>query len=245
MNRKRVLWPLVLAATFALGVLAAQVHAGAIFLPLMAKASTDEETPTPPPSGTVRVENVQLDSSQSAYYGELLNDTGCTVHVSRVLMSLLRAEHLPVVNMTGYCMAPLLSPGERTPFRVPWYADPYSYESYLIQPDWQPVDRLTIESAVLTEMKGGVLFFRATVRNQLLVPVKSVSVGIVLYNLAGEVIAYDGPRHVLRALDPGDTLEVWHTFFGYLDPDPGMSTTCAAFAVPSGDLGLSAMEQDE
>ena len=74
MNRKRMLWPLLLVAAFALGVLTAQVHAGDVFFPLVAKAST----------GMVRVENVHEHTSDREGYGELVNDTGCTVKSSMV-----------------------------------------------------------------------------------------------------------------------------------------------------------------
>jgi len=41
MNRKRLFWPLLSAAAFALGVLAAHVQAANIFSPLVARAEKE------------------------------------------------------------------------------------------------------------------------------------------------------------------------------------------------------------
>ncbi len=223
MNRKRVLSPLLLAAAFALGVLTARVQAGAIFLPLVAKAST----------GTVRVENVHCHFGDREWYGELVNETGCTVNAPRVAMSLLDDAGLVVANATGYSMAPLLAPGVRTPFVVRWYNHPYDWESYVISPEWDPVERLTVESALRTSGKSGWWIMTATVCNQLPVRVKSVAVGMVVYGPSGEVIGYDGPREVLVPLDPGDTVSVTQNFFWYDWEAGDEPVACAAFAVPS------------
>lgn len=226
MNRKRVLWPLLLVGAFALGVLVAQVQAGTIFLPLVARAST----------GTVSVENVHWQWRDRKYYGELVNETSSTVSASRVAMYLLDGEGLPVASAMGYSMAPLLSPGERTPFVVRWYDPLPEWESYVIYPEWDPVDRLTVESALRSSGKSGWWIMTATVHNQLPVRVESVAVGMVVYGSSGEVIGYDGPREVLGPLDPGDTLEVSHNFYWYDWEDEDEPVSCAAFAVPSEGL---------
>jgi len=228
MNRKRVLWPLLLTAAFALGVLAAQVQAANIFLPLVARASTG-----PTSSGTVRVENVHCHWGDKEWYGELVNETDCTVSAPRVAMSLLDEGGLLVGNATGYSMAPLLAPGERTPFVVRWYNHPGDWESYVISPEWDPVDRLSVESALRSSGKSGWWIMTATVCNQLPVRVNSVAVGMVVYGPSGEVIGYDGPREVLGPLDPGDTLVVTHNFYWYDWEGEDEPVSCAAFAVPS------------
>ncbi len=110
MNRKRVFWPLLLVGAFSLGVLAARVQAGTIFLPLVARASTAEDT--------VRAENVHYQASQDVFYGELVNNTACTVSAARVTISLRNAEGRYVAGKTGYTLVPILRLGERTPFRV-------------------------------------------------------------------------------------------------------------------------------
>lgn len=245
MNCKRVLWPLLLVAAFGLGVIVAQVQAGAIFLPLVARASTGEETPTPPPPGTVMVQSVHYDASKQRFYGELVNYTACTVSASGVILYLLNADGLPVANMTGYSMAPLLAPGERTPFRVYWYDPLPAWDSYLIYPDWDPVERLTVQSAAFTERQYGGWQLTVTVHNQLPVRVESLTLGIVVYAVAGEVIGYDARAELLGPLDPGGTLEVQHTFYPWDWDAEDQPVACAAFAIPSRALRLSVMEQGQ
>lgn len=248
MNRKRVLWPLLLAAAFGLGVLAAQVQAGAIFLPLVARASPGQETPTPPPSGTVIVESVHYYRYLLTYhfYGELVNDTDCTVSVGRVTLYLLDADGLPITNKTACPMAPILSPGERTPFQIYWYGPVYdprpAWDSYVVQVDWDPIDRLTLESAVLTPGKYPSWLVIAELRNQLPVSVQA-SVGAVLYGPSGEIIGYHDPLELQEPLLPGATVTVMRTFTLFewdasIEPE-----ACAAFAIPSGGSCLPLMDQ--
>lgn len=276
MNRKRVLWPLLLVAAFGLGVIVAQVQADSIFLPLVASASTGEETSTPtttatpttplptatpitpvptstvtpmptaipPPSGTVRVENVHYNASGYEFLGELVNETACTVRASRVTLYLFDGMHQPVGTETGRSMAPILLSGQRTPFEVYWY-DPFpAWDSYVIVADWDPIDRLTIESAVLTKGRYDLWQVTATVRNQLPVRVQSLTVGMVLYGPEGQVIGYDKSWESLGPLAPEDTLVVTYGFYDW-EWDPSIEPVgCAVFAVPSGGSLYSLMEQE-
>ncbi|GAI80384.1 unnamed protein product [marine sediment metagenome] len=244
MNRKTLFWPLLLAAAFTLGVLAAQVHAGAIFLPLVTRAWDGEPVATPPPPGTVMVQSVHYDASKQRFYGELVNYTACTVTASGVTLYLLNADGLPVANMTGYSMAPLLAPGERTPFRVYWYDPLPAWDSYLIYPDWHPVERLTVQSAAFTERQYGGWQLTVTVHNQLPVRVESLTLGIVVYGIAGEVIGYDARAEVLGPLEPGGTLEVEHIFYPWDWDAEDQPVACAAFAIPCGGSLYSLMEQE-
>lgn len=244
MNRKKALWPLLLAAAFTLGVLAAQVQAATIFLPLVARASTGEETPTPPPPNTVMVQGVHAHWRDKEWYGELVNYTTCTVSARGVTMYLLDADGLPVGNATGYSMAPILLPGQRTPFRVSWYNHPGDWDSYVIYPKWDPIDRLTVESALHSSGKSGWWIVAATVRNQLPVRVESITLGIVVYGPSGEVIAYDERAESLGPLDPGQTVDVAHNFFWYDWADEDHPVACAAFAVPSAASWFSSLQQE-
>jgi len=151
MNRKRVLWPLLLAAAFSLGVLVAQVQAGAIFLPLVARASTGQETPTP--TGTVRVVSVHYDALKQGFYGELVNETACTVHVPRVYLYLLDADGLPVADNLATLKVRFISPGERMPFHLDWGNLPPAWDSNVIAIalTWSPIERLTVERPQLVE----------------------------------------------------------------------------------------------
>lgn len=240
MNRKRLLWPLLLMGAFALGVLAAQVQVGTIFLPLVAKASTG-----PTSSGTVSAENVHCHRTQRECYGELVNETGCMVTAPRVAMYWLDDDGLSVNKMTGRSMAPLLAPGERTPFVVRWYDPLPDSQSYLIYVQWEPVDRLAVDSAFQTTGKSGLWIMTATVRNQLPVRLKSVAVGMVVYNASGEVVGYDGPRELLVPLDPGDTINV-SRFFSERDWGDGVEPVgCAAFAIPTEGHRLLLLEQEQ
>lgn len=244
MNRNKVLWPLLLAAAFTLGVLAAQVQAGAIFLPLVANAWDGEPVATPPPTGTVRVKNVHYYASRYEMWGELVNNTPCTVTAWGVRLYLLDVDRLPVADARGYSLAPILLPGERTPFRAYWYAPLPAWDSYVAVVHWDPVDRLTIDSAVFTKDEYGACRVTATVRNQLPVRVGALSVGLVLYGPSGQVVGYDDPWERLGPLSPGDTLEVAHTF-RYYDWDTSVEpVACAAFAVPCGGSLYSLMEQE-
>jgi len=243
MNRKRVLWPLLLAAAFALGVLAAQVQAASIFLPLVAKASTGQETPTPTPQDMVRVQNVHYYASKQRFYGELVNETTCTVSAARVTLYLLDEDGLPVTNKTGYPMASILSPGERTPFQVYWYDTLPAWDSYVVVVHWDPTHLLTVESAVFTKGDYGGWKVTARVRNQLPVRVQTLAVGTVLYGPSGQLVGYNDPSGHLGPLDPGDTLTLTH-LFDHWNWDTSIEPVgCAAFAVPSGGFALSVMEE--
>jgi len=243
MNRKRVLWPLLLAAAFALGVLAARVQAGAIFLPLVVRAWDGEPVATPAPSAMIRAESVHYHALRQCFYGELVNETACTVSMAEVTLYLLDADGLPIGDQTGYLMAPILSPGERTPFQVYWLGIIPTWDSYVVTVQWDPIDRLTIEGTQLVEGESGGCQVIATVCNQLPVRVQALAVGMVLYAPTGEVIGYDDPWGVLGPLAPGDRVVVSHTFDKW-DWDASIEPVgCAAFAVPSGGLGLSVTEQ--
>lgn len=237
MNRKRMLWPLLLAAAFGLGVLAARVQAGAIFLPLVARAWDGEPMATPVPPGTVRVVSVHYYVhiyGSTLFWGELVNETPYTVCLAGVTLSLLDADGLPVRSYEGSPMASILAPGERTPFLVDPYSGIQAWSSYVVYVGWDPIESLSIESAVLTETEHGDWQVTASVRNQLPVRVKSLAVGMVLYAPSGEVVGYDDPRELLGPLAPGGTLTVTHTFDSW-DWDVSIEPVgCAALAVPSG-----------
>ena len=243
MNRKRVLWPLLLVATFSLGVIVAQVQADSIFLPLVASASTGEETPTP--SGTVRVENVHISSSMFMSYlrGELVNESGHAIHAAGVLAYLMDADGLPVANAIGRSMAPILLPGERTPFEVRQSGHWPAWDSYVVYPQWAPIDRLAIESVVLTETEFGNWHVAATVHNQLPVWVETAEVGMVLYGPAGEVVGYAHGHTSLGPFAPGETLVARHTFDHWDWHASVEPVGCAAFAVPSTSSVYLLLEQ--
>jgi len=244
MNRKRVLWPLLLAAAFGLGVLVAQVQAASIFLPLVAKASTGQETPTP--SGTVRVVSVHYYAQTygGRFYGELVNETPNTVCLAGVTLYLLDADGLPVNSYEASPMASILAPGERTPFLVASLFGFPDWASYVVYVAWDPIGSLAVESVLLTETEHGNWQVTATVRNQLPVRVKSLAVGMVLYRPTGEIVGYDDYGGSLGPLAPGDTLEVTYTFNRWNWDISIEPVGCAAFAVPSGgSLGL--LEEQE
>jgi len=242
-KRTRMLSALLLVVAFALGVLAASVQAGDVFLPLVVGANTVQETPTP--LGTVKVENVHYDASHEVFYGELVNETPCTVSAAGVTLYLLDADGLPIGNETGDSMAPILLPGERTPFRVRWYDTIPTWDSYVVTVYWDPIDRLTIERMDATEDWYGTWAGTAVVRNQLPVRVQALRVGMVLTGCNGQVIGYTMPWDIFGPLAPGDVLTVTQTFYSGTRDNYAKAWGCAAFAVPCGGDRYSLLGQGE
>jgi len=136
----------------------------------------------------------------------------------------------------GYSMIPRLLPDERTPFRVYWAGPLPAWDSYNIYVRWYPIERLTVESASINEIKPGMWSMLAIVRNQLPVPVTSVAVGSVLYNSSGQVMDYCAIHEHPYYLDPGAMLVVTHTFYSWDRPADWKPVACAAFAVPSENI---------
>ena len=243
MNRKRVLWPLLLAAAFSLGVLVAQVQAANIFLPLVAKASTGQETPTP--SGTVRVVNLHhyVRGATHHFLGEVVNETGYTVGIGDVKIDLFDADGVLVGTVRVACLAGVIPPGQRVPFET-YESSLWPFVLLTSTVPWWEVDYLTIEQKALT--KGDDRWVvTALVRNQLPYRVDWVVFGAVLYGSSGEVIGYDQPRQEHVDLGPGEMMQTTHSFWDW-DWDTSVEPVgCAAFAVPCGRSGLAVMEQGQ
>lgn len=234
MRTKRALWSLALAFVFGLGVLAAQVRAD-LFLPLVwGVGAQTTPTPTVEPSGMVRVVNLHCHASEGQVYGELVNETAHTVRVEGVNMYLVDAEGLPVGNQTGSAMVPLLLPGQRTPFVVDCRDGLPAWDPHVIYVSWDPIDRLTVESASLTRWLGDWWEVTAVVRNQLSVRVESLRVGAVLYGPSGDVVGYDEswPWESLGPLEPEETLTTTFGFSAYNWDTSITPTSCGVIAFP-------------
>ena len=205
-----------------------------LYLPLALRARAPGPSPTPVPPDTVTVENVRYHALKEQFYGQLVNETGCTVSASAVTLYLFDADGLPLGSKSGSSMAPILLPGERTPFRVYWDDLPATWHSYVPVVHWCPSDRLTVDSAVLRTTKVPPSWeVTVTVRNQLPVSVQEFTIGTVLYGLSGEVVAYYHCSDRLGPLAPGHTFTVVHSFYASEWYDGIYAVGCAAFAVPS------------
>jgi len=230
-----------LVATFSLGVLVARVEAASIFLPLVAKASTGQETPTP--SGTVRVVNLHHYVWGATHYflGEVVNETGHTVGIEDVKIDLFDADGVLVGTVRVGCLADVIPPGQRVPFETA-ESSLWPFVSLTSTVPWWEVDYLTIERKALAKADDHWVV-TALVRNQLPYTVDRVVFGAVLYGSSGHVIGYDYPWEEYVELGPGETMQTTHTFYDWEWDASIEPVGCAAFAVPYGRGGLSLMER--
>jgi len=182
---------LALAVVFGLGVLAAQVRAD-LFLPLVMGGSA-QVTPTPTPSGTVKVVNLHhhvwgsTTGDIKAYiFGELWNDTAHTVDVQRVTLRLLDTSGEPISGRRyPRKVFRSIPPGEKAPFECSFsVSTPVAFVSVVCSDiEWWPSVALEVEKHELLEW-GDCWVATGQVRNQLPVTVTSRNVAI-LYDSAG------------------------------------------------------------
>ena len=243
-RRTRTLSALLLVVAFALGVLAASVQADDVFLPLLVTASTSQQTPTPSLPGTVRAVNLHFNPTRQTFYGELINETLCTVSVGQITLYLLDEAGLPLANVRGMPMISMILSGEHMPFQVSPYDPLPSWSTYTVGVAWDPIDSLTIEHAWFWLSARGDPSVTAVVRNQLPVRVQALRVGTVLTGPNGQIIGYHESWEALGPLASGNVLTATNTFYPWEWDDHILPVGCAAFAVPEQRCFYSRPQQD-